>query len=471
MQKSKILDVIKTFEAKDYRRVKDLLNSPFFNKNEELIPFFEYLHKHSKHFDSKKLDREEVYKSVFPKHKYDEKHLGYLQSDLLKMIEKYLVHSNIEQNEFDYYELLAKDYHERSLDKHFNQNLNKAESLQNKNPYRDSNFYYHNYKLANTWNQHYESLQNRKFDNNIQKIIDNLDHFYLIHKLKASCEMLSRQNIISGEYEIRFLQNILQYIEQHNGHEPAVLIYYQIYLMFTEEDQRAHFEKLIQLLNKHNKIFPFVEIRDMYRYGINYAIKKVNQGHTEYFFDLFELYKIILQERLAYEANFLSQFTYKNIVEVALRLKEYDWCQDFMKQYKEDLDPSLKDNAYAYNNAKLYHHQGNFKEALRQSLMVEYNDVFYALGTRILQLKIYFETDDIEPLLTLLDSFKVYLKRNKLISNSAKEPYFNLLKYVHKATRIPYGDTAKFESLIKDIKTTKNVLSINWLIDEIRKKA
>ncbi len=60
MQKSKILDVIKTFEAKDYRRVKDLLNSPFFNKNEELITFFEYLHKHSKHFDSKKLDREEV---------------------------------------------------------------------------------------------------------------------------------------------------------------------------------------------------------------------------------------------------------------------------------------------------------------------------------------------------------------------------------------------------------------------------
>ncbi len=55
MQKSKILDVIKTFEAKDYRRVKDLLKSPFFNKNEELIPFFEYLHKHSKHFDSKKL--------------------------------------------------------------------------------------------------------------------------------------------------------------------------------------------------------------------------------------------------------------------------------------------------------------------------------------------------------------------------------------------------------------------------------
>ena len=90
MQKSKVIDVLKTFEAKDYRRTKELLLSPFFNKNEELIPFLEYIQKHAKQLDSNKLDRKTVYKSLFPGQPYNEKHLGYLQSDLLKMVEKYI---------------------------------------------------------------------------------------------------------------------------------------------------------------------------------------------------------------------------------------------------------------------------------------------------------------------------------------------------------------------------------------------
>ena len=62
MQKSKILDVIKTFEAKDYRRVKDLLKSPFFNKNEELISakedFTNSIMSKTQYLEIKKLNEE-----------------------------------------------------------------------------------------------------------------------------------------------------------------------------------------------------------------------------------------------------------------------------------------------------------------------------------------------------------------------------------------------------------------------------
>lgn len=471
MQKSKLIDVIKTFEAKDYRRTKDLLNSPFFNKNEELIPLLEYIQKNIKKTDSKALDRETVYKKVFPGKKYDEKHLGYLQSDMLKMIEKYLIHSKIEEDQVYQHKTLAQNYNQLKLDKHFSQNLKKADEILEAEEIKDSNYYYQNYQLFEIANKHYERKQSRKFDDNIQNAVYNLDQFYLINKLKASCEMINRQQIISGEYEIRFIENILNYIETHEDHEPAVLIYYRIYLMLNHIEDRAHFDELKSTLQTYQHLFPKTELRDMYGFAINYAIKKINQGNPEFLNDLFELYKIILEGKIAYDSKYLSQFTFKNAVEVALRVQEYDWLENFMNQYKEDLDPSLRDNAYSYNMAKLYHHQGKYKEALTRSLMVEYNDIFYALGTRLLQLKIYFETDDIDPLLALLESFKVYLKRNKLIAKGTKEPYLNLLKYVHKATRIPYVEKEKFESLIQEIETTKNVISINWLKEAIRKKS
>ena len=82
--KSKALDVLKKFKTKDYRLFGDFISSPFFNKDEELILFYEKLKKFGPAFTNKKLERTSFYKICFPKKKYDEKHLGYLLTDLVK---------------------------------------------------------------------------------------------------------------------------------------------------------------------------------------------------------------------------------------------------------------------------------------------------------------------------------------------------------------------------------------------------
>lgn len=469
MQRSKLIDVLRKFETRDYRRLKELLCSPFFNKNEELVLLLQYIQKHCKNFDSKKLDRAIVYKNVFNGKPFDEKHLGYLQSDLLKMIEKFRVHEEIENSNFQNYAIAANFYHDQKIEKNFQQTLRKAKEFQEKSSFRDSQYYYNNYLMYEIANAHYEQQQSRKFDDSLQNSVDNLDNFYLINKLKASCEMLNRKNIISGEYEIKFMENILNYLADSQEQVPAIEIYYTIYKMLNSDD-RSHFDHLNELLTKHSDLFPFKELRDMYAYAINYAIKKVNHGQTQFFEDLFELYKALLDKRIIFDSKYLSQFTYKNIVSIAIRLKEFEWAKEFMDNYKEELDPSLQENAYAYNTAKWYYSQKKYTEALRQSLIVEYNDVYYALDTKLIQLKIYFETDDVDPLLAMIESFKVYLKRNKLISKTAKEPYFRLIKYIHKATHLPYGKTEKLKKLLEEIKSDQNVVFMNWLIESLEER-
>ena len=87
-----------------------------------------------------------------------------------------------------------------------------------------------------------------------------------------------------------------------------------------------------------------------------------------------------------------------------------------------------------------------------------------------MQLKIYFELYEIDPLLSLLDAFKVYLKRNKLISNYMKTSYRNLIKYTQKALRIADGDKDKWKVLHASVKEVKHIASYTWLIEQIEAK-
>jgi len=72
MQNSKLIELLKTFSTKELRECGDFVQSPFFNYNEEVVLFYNHLRKLAPNFSAKKTERETVYKSLFPKKRYDE---------------------------------------------------------------------------------------------------------------------------------------------------------------------------------------------------------------------------------------------------------------------------------------------------------------------------------------------------------------------------------------------------------------
>lgn len=66
---------------------------------------------------------------------------------------------------------------------------------------------------------------------------------------------------------------------------------------------------------------------------------------------------------------------------------------------------------------------------------VEFTDVFYQLDSRVLQLKIYFESDDYENLFYHISAFRIFLKRNNSISENQRTIYRNLVRFKAKLAR------------------------------------
>src|SRR5690606_32342485 len=184
----------------------------------------------------------------------------------------------------------------------------------------------------------------------------------------------------------------------------------------------------------HTQKFSPKEARDMYAYAQNYCIKQVNSGNMKFLTDLFQLYKMTLETGIIFSDKYLSPWSYKNITSVALRLKEYEWAEYFVEQYKERVEPSFRKNAYAYNMASIFFDNGKFDKALELLRHVDFSDVYYSLDSKAMMLRIYYELKEKNPLNSLLDSFRVFLKRNKQVSEYQRTLYLNLIKHVREAS-------------------------------------
>ncbi|CAN5124504.1 hypothetical protein BH09BAC1_BH09BAC1_10930 [soil metagenome] len=461
MEQSKLVDLLKTFGTKELREFNEFVQSPFFNKNIELISFYEHLRSLAPVFQPVRLEREAVFNALYPDKPYDDKQLNYLNNFLLKLAEQYIAYRRFSQNDLlERYQLL-ESYNQRNLDKHYQfvygQTIKQLEEL----PNRNHEFYHLQYALADISNRHFLKQQIRRYDDRLQLAADNLDQYYLAAKLKYSCEMLDRKMSIAAEYEVRFADVVRQLVEANVGLQtPPIAIYHTILNMLLDMDNTTYFNKLVELTEQHKGHFPLDELKDLYSYAINYCIRRVNKGAPEFLKELFELYLKSLDAGTLMDGGYLSPWAYKNLIGVGLRLKKFDWTEDFIREYNAKLAPEFQANALHYNLAELYYYKQDHSKALTHLNKVEFSDIYYNLDTKKMMLKIYFELDEIDALLSLLASFKMFLKRTKLISSGNKVAYLN---FVQALTLLARKERRVLPALQKMINSPEPIGDRAWL--------
>ena len=114
--------------------------------------------------------------------------------------------------------------------------------------------------------------------------------------------------------------------------------------------------------------------------------------------------------------------------------------------------------------------KGQYGEALKLINQVEFTDIFYALDSRTMLIKIYYQMDEWDPMQSAIEAFKVYLRRNKTLSENVKVLYTNFLKYIDKLSRLTKRDKSKLNELKEKIEETKQVADLGWLQQKVEEK-
>lgn len=470
MKNSKLLDLLKTFSKEDFRAFADFVRSPYYNKRTDLIALFDYLKKQAPVFADKKIERKRVYKIVYPHSPYNEKQIGYAMNYLHKLAEQFvglrIYENNSLRKEADIIEGLV----ERRLDKHFqflykNHQKDLAETTT-----KSSQLDYRNYKAAAIANAHFLKQEVRASDASLQQAADSLDYFYIGEKLKLACEILDRQRIFPNKYHLHFeqpLREMCQAIDVKKN--PVVAQYFEVFKMLTETDTTTHYHNLKRLFLKNDVRTKINDQQKILSYGINYCARQIrNSDNRNYFMEeALTLYIYGVEKQIMFSNGFLSPWHFKNVIKLGFNLKKYDWVEQFIRENNQYLEEQFRQNALHYNLADLYFQKSNFGEALLHLNQVEINEISYALGTREMLMRIYYETDEEEALISLIASFNIYLKRNKDLPSDVRKMYLNFCRIVGQILR---RNAKKFDKIGEEIKNTKLLLAKNWLLEIYEKE-
>ncbi|MCU0391342.1 MAG: hypothetical protein MUE81_09515 [Thermoflexibacter sp.] len=100
---------------------------------------------------------------------------------------------------------------------------------------------------------------------------------------------------------------------------------------------------------------------------------------------------------------------------------------------------------------------------------VEYEDFTYNLNSKTMLLSTYYEMDELEPLYSLMDSFRTYINRHKDFSLAKRVGYNLLIKFTKQLTKIIPGDKKALEKLKKEVAEAepKGIASYDWLKEKI----
>ncbi len=230
------------------------------------------------------------------------------------------------------------------------------------------------------------------------------------------------------------------------------------------------------MLVNYMDVMPRQDCSDLYTFAYNYCIRRINQGDSGYQDELFELYKKGLASGMLLKNNLLSEWDYKNIATLGCSLKAYEWTENFLRQYKDYIPAHQRENAYSYNLANYYYHQKMYDKTLQTLLHVQFTDVKYHLNSNFLLLRTYYALHDTEALLSLIETFRIYVIRNQKITTDQKRSYTNFVRFAKKLVQLRHNASTfskkalreKLDALALKVESTENVINRIWLLEECR---
>ena len=478
MRNTKLVSLLKKLSSTELRKFHEYLFSPFFNKNQKLKQLGEIVLNDAPSFESEDLDKRKVFEKIYPNKDYNELQINNVISDLLQLLYGFLAQQHFSQQKILQKKYLLKELFQKDEPQHFERVARRYRQLEEKETERSFEYFSEKKEFYSQLDQYVQTKVKRQYDENLQIQNDSLDISYFINKLHIACNMVSRNIVINADYRCHFLDEILVFCEKnkHLENYPALQVYFKTFQMLQGEGEESHYFDLKKLLEKHYTIFPKEELFTLYNYALNFCIKKINSGQEFFYQEILELYKVLLQQKIIFLDGYLSQWAYKNIVTMAVRLKDFDWTKQFIYEYQNTLVAKERENALAYNLATLYHAQGDYRNALMQLQDVEFTDTSYHLGTKIIQLKSYYELNEEEAFYALIEAFKKYILRSKDLSKYKKEANANFLKIVkklyqlkHKRGKIFLQKKEKVNVLLQELEPIANKSWLDEIIQQYEK--
>ncbi|MBS1492852.1 MAG: hypothetical protein JST55_05060 [Bacteroidetes bacterium] len=482
MQDSKLIEILKVFSPKEWKDFEKFVNSPYFSTGRDVSGLYSVLKKHHPEFNSDNLDKEKVFATLYPSEQYNEKKLKNITSDLTGMAEQFLVSERLSADDKLFDETLAKVYKDKKNDKLFLKTLNSLEKKLSGEKFKSDSGFKENEILERLFEEYY--IGNHKFDKSVPKRVKYTEYVtltFLVTFLRKQRDKI----IIKDYYNLDMTSPLLESVYESIDFEKMLRLlkekksewlwlvefYYYILKSLQNVDDNSMFEKLQNLFYQSTEKFDRKEKYFIFNDFIAWIHTKDYKFDTISSQDEFDVFKKML-EHDAYspsENEFMSVLLYRNIMNMAVSLGEFEWFEIFISKYTEKLKPEFRYNMQNLAKANLYFEKGKFEDALGCLSKISYDVFMYKVDIKNLMLRIYYELDLYESAFSMISAFKNFLTATDEISDIFKTQQMNFINFYNKLLKMKADNKSTDAGFIsKEIERKDSIASKSWLIEKAK---
>jgi hypothetical protein len=469
MKENKLVTLLKSLSAEEFKWFYKFVKSPYYNVNTNLISLYELFRKYYPDFEHPKLSYEMIFSALFPGEDFDIQRLRLLFHRLSNLVESFLVAEQLKADDFLSKKILADSLVRTNTYDLFQKKIEELLKKLDDSPHKDIE-YFKNKEQVNL--QFYGNPATNRLGkgvNHLTKAMESLDTYFILSKVKLACALGARKQTSSEKNQIKYLDLVLTETEWPNL---LVSIYVKILKMQNAESDDLSLYKEVRALYVANlDKLGQEDQRDILRLLLNFCIKLVNAGIPNFANYCMELYKIGLEQGFLLNNDELTEETFTNIVGIGTKIKDFEWVKSFIEQYANNLNDNIRVDTVIYSRAILHFHQNEFSETIQLLSTHTFTKPIKVVMSKAILIRSYVElflTDNSYYDLSInqINAFERYLRNNNYYPEKTIEGYLNFCRFTKKLLRLK--NQGKATMGLKDkVDSAKNLRLKLWLLEKL----
>lgn len=484
MKKSKVIQLLSAFKKEEFTQLREFLVSPYFNKSKQIVKLFDVLIKFAPEYDEDKIAKEKIYRKVFGNSKFNVQLLRNLSSELYKLIAKFISLNHTEYNPLMANINLLGFCIERHVPNIFEIESKQLESKLSEQPDMEGLNLLIKYDLLlakkNFHRTQNQLLQYSKIAS--KETIPLLLHF--LNHMMITAYSLSVSNIVfNSEIEENpvlklynkldsngMLLDLVNELKEKNLDDSnTVELHYYLAKSYIDADVENLVkvqELIFKNIDKLNLSFK-ITITDAL---LNVCIRRTNLYDDIKDFQIgFDLIKYKLENGLMIDKvhKYIPVYKFRNIFFMVLKLKEFEWLENFVANYINKVAPDYRDSLYHNLMAFLKFYKKNYTEALDHLNKVTFNQFVLKMDVKNLMLFINHELENYEANLSLIASYRQFLKNNQYVPKTFSN-YLTLVEVFEDLTFLFLEfDEFKLKKLQDKLSLHSRLPNYDWFHEKI----
>ena len=469
MIKAKVLDILKALSKDELKQFGEYISSPVINKRETVAELFNAYRKHFPEFSDKSFTKEKVFRKLYPGKAYNDEVFRNLNSQLLKHAEDFLSFLSYTSNQFSVKKHLLSELLNRNILSLFEKNLNEATDSLEKQTAHDLDYFSKSYELF-IYKDLYNSFRNDFNKQDIQRAERDLVVSFVMKILEIQNYVLYESRLLGLDRSLylsdKFTENLMKNLPDDIREMPQVQIHFNAF-MLEKTDGEKYFTKLHSLVLEYGDLLEKEKLYNKYIDLIEHLKRTRSMNDTRTVSEVFTLRREIIEKGLFTE-NFMTNMFFLNMVKSGSRLKEFDWVKEFIESYNGLINEDYRHSTYQLALSTLNFEMKKFDEALSHLALVKYEDNYYNLEVRNLTSRIYYEKGETDLLNDFLNSYRIYVSKNRSLSSKDCESHTHFISVLGKMVRIKEsGKSYKIDELMPS-ERKKEFINKTWILEKLK---